>query len=842
MASPQPSGSFRGLTASKAVKNNVVLRIAYVSEREGKLFIAGPRLALALALGVLIWEFYVKLKDDPNLLLKDNTYPAVCAPLAALCVAAILATLGLLCKRLLWSRANGWRWTSKQRASVTFTTVALCLQLVGASSFLFNMIWIWVRLCSWFDTPVSVMAGLQDITLSTLFLLNIAQASRLLPEGAWGSLLQELRGRLGRKGGKGKGASSGAALKAGGSADEPAGLPSTDDEDAGATHHLLERVAHWGVPLLALLLLWVPTQAVIGLLMDETINNSQSGWEGWYCADLYDPACWPTKGWKCDNIYNAACWPTPDTCREWDWQCKPDSRVTNVTWALGAMMNIMSLAFLLLMWLALHQLGQRAYYEYRIQNLAARLALRTRVPTYVLYTINLLFCWYIRLGTCTSYLTTWIAMTATVVVESLLFMPSLPDEGATKLHDSLQQFAWTERGVAPLVRRRGFPAEPCFCFETALKAAYAALHVYRHFRPDSTETSISTALALFGATHYEWLREPRHDSNCLLMWGPRCLVIAFRGTSSAANIKADLKAWRTPHPPKRGSFWLGEMPLCHLGFVLGRIREILEGRPHSGMEAGPATIDRCCGSDDDSGAAGCGGGVVEEDGTGGAARPAAVKGEAPFRILLAGHSLGGAMSHLCGIDLARALPGWGFQVAPAALPLSEAAAEAGPTVSLSTYTFGAPRTGNRAFAKDYAAHMPDCWSIINGQDAVANQAKFLVLFKRPGKPVLLSRRGDLIVRPSTLEHTAHRTSGTSLKQHMLFGSYCPSLAAALRAQLTNKPMPGGQEALEHLRESEAMVQLLERMLGLAGPDGTMDKPLDSSDKLEAVKSDELEVD
>lgn len=38
------------------------------------------------------------------------------------------------------------------------------------------------------------------------------------------------------------------------------------------------------------------------------------------------------------------------------------------------------------------------------------------------------------------------------------------------------------------------------------------------------------------------------------------------------------------------------------------------------------------------------------------------------------------------------------------------------------------------------------------------------------------------------------------------------------------------------------VQLLERMLGLAGPDGTMDKPLDSSDKLEAVKSDELEVD
>lgn len=37
-----------------------------------------------------------------------------------------------------------------------------------------------------------------------------------------------------------------------------------------------------------------------------------------------------------------------------------------------------------------------------------------------------------------------IAMTATVVVEALLFMPASPDEGgeATRLHDSLQKFGW----------------------------------------------------------------------------------------------------------------------------------------------------------------------------------------------------------------------------------------------------------------------------------------------------------------------------------------------------------------------------------------------------------------
>lgn len=32
-----------------------------------------------------------------------------------------------------------------------------------------------------------------------------------------------------------------------------------------------------------------------------------------------------------------------------------------------------------------------------------------------------------------------------------------------------------------------------------------------------------------------------HDSNCLLAWGPEALVVAFRGTDSLANVKADLK-------------------------------------------------------------------------------------------------------------------------------------------------------------------------------------------------------------------------------------------------------------------------------------------------------------
>ena len=36
-------------------------------------------------------------------------------------------------------------------------------------------------------------------------------------------------------------------------------------------------------------------------------------------------------------------------------------------------------------------------------------------------------------------------------------------------------------------------------------------------------------------------------------------------------------------------------------------------------------------------------------------------------------------------------------------------------VEVVCYTFGAPRTGNHAFARDYNHMVPDTWSIINGQ-------------------------------------------------------------------------------------------------------------------------------
>ena len=66
-----------------------------------------------------------------------------------------------------------------------------------------------------------------------------------------------------------------------------------------------------------------------------------------------------------------------------------------------------------------------------------------------------------------------------------------------------------------------------------------------------------------------------------------------------------------------------------------------------------------------------------------------------FRIW-AGHSLGGALATLAAYDIAHLL------------------LEDGNRPIQQVYTFGAPRTGNHAFAEDFQASVPDCWHVING--------------------------------------------------------------------------------------------------------------------------------
>lgn len=69
----------------------------------------------------------------------------------------------------------------------------------------------------------------------------------------------------------------------------------------------------------------------------------------------------------------------------------------------------------------------------------------------------------------------------------------------------------------------------------------------------------------------------------------------------------------------------------------------------------------------------------------------------PLDSVATGHSLGGSLAMLAAYDIAARLP----------------------TLTVRCYTYGAPRTGNRAFAEDYGRVVEDTWHIINGESNIA---------------------------------------------------------------------------------------------------------------------------
>ena len=61
--------------------------------------------------------------------------------------------------------------------------------------------------------------------------------------------------------------------------------------------------------------------------------------------------------------------------------------------------------------------------------------------------------------------------------------------------------------------------------------------------PSSARTilTLETAMGLYGLTGSESFWEVQQDTRCLVSWGHRHVVVAFRGTASIKNALADLQ-------------------------------------------------------------------------------------------------------------------------------------------------------------------------------------------------------------------------------------------------------------------------------------------------------------
>ncbi|KAK9817879.1 hypothetical protein WJX72_003574 [[Myrmecia] bisecta] len=462
---------------------------------------------------------------------------------------------------------------------------------------------------------------------------------------------------------------------------------------------------------------------------------------------------------------------TEHNCRLWVYSCNARTQARFFTCFLAGLILLYFVLYSFYIFKALRQLSEAPYVEFRFQNIAIRVQLQIRMMAYGFTMLSFVLLWFIDLSSCSSYLVIWLGMfpmqlpmTVMFICVAFLATPKTPREDPSLLV-WLQEYAMTEAEKPAKMARRGLPGEPMFCFETALKLQHWAALVYYYHEGvlgGKRTPELALGMQLCQLEHLQVVWEKRGDTNVLIAWGADTVVIAFRGTASLANVLADLKMWRANHPAVQGQVCLGTQPLVHTGFLASWQANGLDQRVLQQMRS-----------------------ILSE-------RKASAT---PLKVYMTGHSLGGALATLAAFDIQQQLQGQHH-------------------LQVCCYAYGAPRTGNHAFARLYNKAVPDTWHVINGQDAVAQEGKFLVLYKRPGHRVIINQRGDLIVRPTLVEHSVRRVpGGSSVNQHLL-RAYRKSLLAVINAQFTQKGGRSGQQGVLKLADCPHMRQLLEQTLGV----------------------------
>lgn len=266
------------------------------------------------------------------------------------------------------------------------------------------------------------------------------------------------------------------------------------------------------------------------------------------------------------------------------------------------------------------------------------------------------------------------------------------------------------------------------------------------------------------------------DTKAILASGPRGVVVAFAGTSSMANVRTDLRLAQTVLLPRRrgpiGKAFLGapvkQVVRVHAGFydayrgdgfrevLLSRVLRKLDGAEASEAIELSERSKRSQGSD-----------RAPSD-----ARQHRVtrSGEVPRRVLITGHSLGGALATLAARDVA----------------------ELRPDADVRLYTFGSPRVGNRAFAAEVARLVPHTYAVINVRDPVPRVPKGLS-YKRSGDRVIFLSNGDMAVNAERRDSSGF----TSVSHHLLI-NYRASFANLLKAQFGPRAVRGGSRGAANL--------------------------------------------
>ncbi|KAJ9469470.1 Phospholipase A1-Igamma1 [Diplonema papillatum] len=151
------------------------------------------------------------------------------------------------------------------------------------------------------------------------------------------------------------------------------------------------------------------------------------------------------------------------------------------------------------------------------------------------------------------------------------------------------------------------------------------------------------------------------------------------------------------------------------------------------------------------------------------------------RILITGHSLGGALAVLAGWDLAR----WvneNYEPDP----------YGSPGVKIVLYNFGCPRVGNTRFATAFRQAVPDAFRVVNDGDVVCSTPPrmyfplFGALYCHAGKQTIVDWKGNFVICPSFVERALPRwhLRSSDATRHQLAGTAADFVAGKCKSYRT----------------------------------------------------------
>ncbi|KAK9807450.1 hypothetical protein WJX73_008432 [Symbiochloris irregularis] len=736
-------------------KRDVVLRLEFMTAGQARFIILFMWSALLVAMVFLWLEFSLKVADpDGSAHSRDQQIINLVVGPVCLCVMSI--SVGRFVIRTTLARMHKLVWKPRRLRSCLLNHFELFVQYINIMVFIIanaNAVTSW---CKFFSPFIPWTQLIEWTCWNTIFMLHTLSArnANVWRQRSTGSTV--VGGTAAKKDFKGNVTS----------------LPTMNQDAKGVAKEpalYLEAPiwVHW-----PLALLWIAGECAIVAVV--TVYATGTG-----------------------NYPNSGAFRPPDVavgdCKNYVYNCSTKPLQIGVNGIMLTFPVLFFVVFCVYLRQAFRRLKHQPYSDFKIGNLLVRLMVRVRLAVFFFFILSILLLYFVNYKSCRGYTATWLGLTplhiaesASVVCWSFVAMPKSPRGKPPLLQVWLQEFAWTEKELPKAkARRNGAQSSvvyapeqvkqvkeqleqmPMFCFQTAMHMWYWSALVYDYKQATESVLSLEEAMSFYGLTSSELFWEKASDTKMLMAWNRNTVVVAFRGTASISNAWSDLQAYPSVHLPRRGNIL--QRPKVHSGFqkcwrrnafdntVKARIVEMLKS------------------------------GELE-------------RGNVQFYVT--GHSLGGALATLASFSFATAAEEANYSQTY------------GTHLPVTCYTFGAPRTGNHTFAREYENLVPDTWHLINDQDAVPRSGKFMFVFKRGGHRVIINAQGDMIVRPLSIEASLRQVpGGMSVSQHLL-AAYTTSLMAVMVGQFSNKRFKGGMAGVVRLAEACPLVaKMLEEREG-----------------------------